>query len=225
MSSIHQVAQRGYHLLRDIINDAQLSTKELAPGEFILRQGEDIVSLYWIPIGEYTMHYSSENGKNFSLGQRFVSDMIIGEIEYLTQTPSQFSVVAHDAMQIKIIPLSMMNNILISHAEVGVWLSQLLSISYQRGMAKTMERFLQPLVFNIVSDLYERHEKKIPLVDFSYVYREAERFGCSERAYRRVISQLVREKYIKKNKHNEYVICDVGKIHQLLLSRTVHYIS
>lgn len=156
--------------------------------------------MYWITLGEYTMHYNAENGKTFSLGQRFVSDTIIGEIEYLTQTPSQFSVVAHEAMAVKVIPLAMMDSILTSHVEVGVWLSQLLSLSYQRGMAKTMERFLQPLVFNIVADLYERHQQQKPLVDFSQVYREAERFGCSERTYRRVINQLMEENYIQKTR-------------------------
>lgn len=91
----------------------------------------------------------------------------------------------------------MMDTILTSHAEVGVWLSQLLSTSYQRGMARTMERSLQPLV------------------DFSQVSREAERFGCSERTYRRVINQLIEEHYIQKVAH-EYVICDIEKFRQVL---------
>lgn len=163
------------------------------------------------------MHYHADNGKVFSLGQRFVSDTIIGEIEYLTQTPSQFSVVANDVMTVKVIPLAMMERILLTHAEVGIWLSQLLSISYQRGMAKTMERFLQPLVFNIMVDIYERYQQNKPLVDFSQVYREAERFGCSERNYRRVISQLIDEQYIRKQL-SEYVICDVEKFKKILVS-------
>lgn len=161
------------------------------------------------------MHYHADNGKVFSLGQRFVSDTIIGEIEFLTQTPSQFSVVANELMTVKVIPLAMMETILLAHAEVGIWLSQLLSISYQRGMAKTMERFLQPLVFNIMSDIYERYQQHKPLVDFSQVYREAERFGCSERTYRRVISQLIDEQYIRKQS-SEYVICDVEKFRRIL---------
>jgi len=166
-------------------------------------------------LGEYTMHYSAENGKTFSLGQRFVSDTIIGEIEYLTQTPSQFSVIAHDAITVRIIPLTMMDAILMNHAQVGIWLSQRLSVSYQNGMAKTMERFLQPLVFNIMADLYERYLMRRPLVDFSQVYREAERFGCSERTYRRVINQLMEENLIQKQS-NEYVICDVEKFKKRL---------
>jgi len=163
------------------------------------------------------MHYHADNGRVFSLGQRFVSDTIIGEIEFLTQTPSQFSVVANDVMTVKIIPLIMMEKILLTHAEVGIWLSQLLSISYQRGMAKTMERFLQPLVFNIMADIYERYQQHKPLVDFSQVYREAERFGCSERNYRRAINQLIDEQYIRKQL-SEYVICDVEKFKKILVS-------
>lgn len=215
MNIIQQFAQRGHQLLRDAVLDAPLKNKEIGPGEFILRQGEEIKALYWITLGEYTMHYSAENGKTFSLGQRFVSDTIIGEIEYLTHTPSQFSVVAHDTMTVKVIPLVMMDTLLTGHAEVGVWLSQLLSTSYQRGMAKTMERFLQPLVLNILADLYERYQQQKPLVDFSRVSREAERFGCSERTYRRVINQLIEEKYIQKVAH-EYVICDVEKLRLVL---------
>ncbi|WP_245874405.1 Crp/Fnr family transcriptional regulator [Cedecea neteri] len=215
MNIIQQFAQRGHQILRDAVYAAPLKSKEIGPDEFILRQGEEIKALYWITLGEYTMHYNAENGKAFSLGQRFVSDTIIGEIEYLTHTPSQFSVVAHDSMTVKVIPLAMMDTILTSHAEVGVWLSQLLSTSYQRGMARTMERFLQPLVFNIVADLYERHQQNKPLVDFSQVSREAERFGCSERTYRRVINQLIEEHYIQKVAH-EFVICDIEKFRQVL---------
>jgi len=215
MTIIQQFAQRGHQILRDAVHAAALKNKVIGPDEFILRQGEQITALYWITLGEYTMHYNAENGKTFSLGQRFVSDTIIGEIEYLTHTPSQFSVVAHESMSVKVIPLAMMDSILTRHVEVGVWLSQLLSISYQHGMAKTMERFLQPLMFNIVADLYERNQQKKPLVDFSQVYREAERFGCSERTYRRAINQLVEEKYIQKVA-NEYVICDVEKFRQIL---------
>lgn len=163
------------------------------------------------------MHYHADNGKVFSLGQRFVSDTIIGEIEFLTQTPSQFSVIANDVMTVQVVPLAMMEKILLTHAEVGIWLSQLLSISYQHGMAKTMERFLQPLVFNIMTDIYERYQQHKPLVDFSQVYREAERFGCSERNYRRVINQLIDEQYIRKQA-SEYVICDVDKFKKILIN-------
>src|SRR5471030_3513723 len=133
MTIIQQFAQRGHQILRDAVHAAALKNKVIGPDEFILRQGEQITALYWITLGEYTMHYNAENGKTFSLGQRFVSDTIIGEIEYLTHTPSQFSVVAHDAMTVEIIPLSMMDSLLTRHVEVGVWLSQLLSISYQHG--------------------------------------------------------------------------------------------
>lgn len=191
--------------------------KDFGPGETILRQGEEIKALYWIMLGEYTMHYHADNGKVFSLGQRFVSDTIIGEIEFLTQTPSQFAVIANDVMTVQIIPLAMMEKILLTHAEVGIWLSHLLSISYQRGMSKTMERFLQPLVFNIMADIYERYQQNKSLVDFSQVYREAERFGCSERNYRRAIGQLIDEQYIRKQA-SEYVICDVEKFKKILIN-------
>lgn len=215
MSTLQQYALRGYQILREAVLSAPLKKKYFGPGEAILQQGEEIKVLYWIMLGEYTMHYNADNGKVFSLGQRFVSDTIIGEIEFLTQTPSQFSVVANDVMTVQVIPLAMMEKILLTHAEVGIWLSQLLSISYQHGMAKTMERFLQPLIFNIMSDIYERYQQDKPLVDFSQVYREAERFGCSERNYRRAINQLIDKQYIRKQA-NEYVICDVDKFKKIL---------
>ncbi|WP_229655798.1 Crp/Fnr family transcriptional regulator [[Pantoea] beijingensis] len=185
------------------------------PGEYLLRQGEEISALYWITLGEYSLHHHAENGKVFSLGQRFVSDTLIGEIEYLTNTPSQFSVVAHDAITVDVIPPALMQTILSSHAEVGIWLSQRLSQNYQGGMAKTMERFLQPLHFTILADIYQRYLQGKPLVDFTQVYREAERFGCSERAYRRVITQLLNDRYIQKLS-GVYTVCDMDKFHRTL---------
>lgn len=215
METIQQIAEQGYLTLCEMIDSLPLKEKTFYADEFILRQGEPIQFLYWITLGEYSMHYCAENGKAFSLGQRFVSNSIIGELEYLTNTPSQFSVVANERMNAKVLTPTMMNQILSSRAEVGVWLSQLLSKSYQSGMARTMERFLQPLVFNIATDIYQRYQQKQPLVDFDQVFREAERFGCSERAYRRAIIQLISEDYIKK-KADGYVISDIGKFNHLL---------
>lgn len=215
MESIEQLAHQGYEVLCKIIANTQLKQKNFAAGEYILAQGEAVKSLYWITLGEYTMHYTAENGKTFSLGQRLASDCILGELEYLTQTPCQFSVVASEDMQVKVIPLSLMNQTLSEHACVGIWLSRLLSISYQASMAKTMGRFLQPLLLTIATDMYDRFCQHQPLVDFAQVFREAERFGCSERAYRRTINQLVTEGFIKRIEHG-YQIRDLDKFHNLL---------
>ncbi len=221
METIQHIAEHGYQTLCRLIDSMSLKQKTFEPCEYILQQGEPITCLYWITLGEYTMHYSAENGKTFSLGQRFVSNCIIGELEYLTHTPSQFSVVANERMDVKVIPLMVMNQILSTHAEVGVWLSQLLSKSYQTGMARTMERFLQPLVFNIAADIYQRYQQNQPLVDFGQVFREAERFGCSERAYRRAITQLIEEDYIHKQADG-YFIHDVSKFNRLLKLAAPH---
>lgn len=215
MESIQHIADSGHRLLCDILVDMPLKNKTFDQDEFILRQGEPIAALYWIRLGEYSMHYSAENGKTFSLGQRLVSNSILGELEYLTNTRCQFSVVANERIEVKVLPISVMNQILSHHAEIGVWLSQLLSKSYQSGMTKTMERFLQPLVVSIASDIYQRYIEDQPLVDFNQVFREAERFGCSERAYRRAITQLVADKYIEKTPQG-YSICDFNKFQQLL---------
>ncbi len=122
METIQHIAEHGYQTLCSLIDSMSLKQKTFETGEYILQQGEPITCLYWITLGEYTMHYSAENGKTFSLGQRFVSNCIIGELEYLTHTPSQFSVVANERMDVKVIPLTVMNQILSTHAEVGVWL-------------------------------------------------------------------------------------------------------
>ncbi|CAG9297828.1 Crp/Fnr family transcriptional regulator [Celerinatantimonas diazotrophica] len=220
MDKIQEIAKNGYQILCDVIAEMPLKNKVFYADEFILQQGEAISSLYWITLGEYSMHYCADNGKAFSLGQRFVSNCIIGELEYLTDTPSQFSVVANEQIDVKIIPISVMNDILCSHAQVGIWLSHLLSKSYQIGMARTMERFLQPLVFNVAMDIYQRYQQHKPLIEFNQVFREAERFGCSERTYRRAMTQLIEENYIQKNSDG-YFISDLNKFELLLKHSSV----
>ncbi|MBL4814866.1 MAG: Crp/Fnr family transcriptional regulator, partial [Shewanella sp.] len=54
-----------------------------------------------------------------------------------------------------------------------------------------------------------------PAVNFSHVYKEAERFGCSERVYSRVVNQLLDMDLIKKI-GNQLHVKDLPKLAKFL---------
>lgn len=217
MNTIKTYADLGYEELCNEVRSVKCKTKLFSENDCILKQGQTIDNLYWVDCGTFSMDYTAENGKRYSLGNMFVDRFILGELEFLTETSCQFSVIATESIEVKVIPRVFFTNLLSKNANVGIWLSRKLSESYQKGMNSTMNRFLQPIVYSIGWDIYERHMELRPNISFQYIYRESERFGCSERAYRRVISSLV-EIGLIDNSENEVIVKDENRLYEFLNS-------
>ncbi|PVZ70597.1 hypothetical protein [Pelagibaculum spongiae] len=75
---------------------------------------------------------------------------------------------------------------------------------------------MYPLAYNIAKDFLERHIDDKPSIRFDQGPTEAEKFSCSERVYRRVITQLIDLKIVQKD-GNEILVKDHDK-----LSRFIH---
>lgn len=189
--SIHQLSNQGFELFLQTLQDHNLQTKVIEEGQYILKQGQTITELYWVELGEFGLEYSAPNGRTYSLGLNLVDKHLFGEDEFLTESLCQFSVCAYATVEVKVIPVALMTELLKQHPSVAVWLSCYLSRRYQNGMYDAMNRFLYPLMYNVALDVYERYLGLKPEVSFDQVYKEAARFGCSERVYRRVVNQLI----------------------------------
>ncbi|MDX1301422.1 Crp/Fnr family transcriptional regulator [Photobacterium sp.] len=192
-----------------------LATKIFQPDQYLLRQGQQITELYWVDIGQFSIVYTAQNSRRYSLGLNFVDNHLFGEDEFLTSSPCQFDVQASEVIEAKIIPVFVMTEILQQDPKIAIWLSSSMSERYQDGMANTMNRFLCPLLFNIAWDIYQRHIGTKPTVNYSLVYKEAERFGTSERVYRRVVKQLIEMQLIIKS-DNQLLVNDLDKLHRFI---------
>ncbi|RTR38014.1 Crp/Fnr family transcriptional regulator [Shewanella canadensis] len=198
MDSVNSLAQQGFKIFCREIELRALKAKVFYPCEYLLHQGQEILELFWVESGKFTIDYTANNGRIYNLGLNVVEHHLFGEVEYLTSSPCQFNVKASEIVQTKVLPAKLMTEILQVDPSVGIWMSQALSSRYQAGMTMTMNRFLHPLIYNIAWDFQQRFIGAKPAVSFSHVYKEAERFGCSERVYSRVVNQLLDMALIKK---------------------------
>lgn len=215
MSIINEYSTLGYELLCKEVEESKCKTKIFHENDYILTQGQSINYLYWVDMGTLSFDYTANNGKRYSLGNVFVSQFILGDIECLTDTQCQFSVIAKESIEVKLLPVKFFVNLLKTNANIGIWLSRRLSKSYQNDMHLTMNRFLQPLIYSIGWDIYERYINLRENVGFHLINKESERFGCSERTYRRVIKTLMESGLIEKS-GNEVIITDENKLHSFL---------
>jgi len=211
MKLINQITKQGYQLFCQSMEKHNLATKTFQPDQYLLHQGQQITELYWVDIGQFSIVYTAQNARRYSLGLNFVDNHLFGEDEFLTSSPCQFDVQASEVIEAKIIPISIMMEILQQDPKIAIWLSSSMSQRYQDGMANTMNRFLHPLLFNVAWDIYQRHIGTKPAVNFSQMYKEAERFGTSERVYRRVVIQLIEMQLITKS-DNQLLVNDLGKL-------------
>ncbi|WP_076412747.1 Crp/Fnr family transcriptional regulator [Shewanella sp. UCD-KL12] len=215
MKTIDSLAEQGFEIFCRQIELHALKTKRFLPGEYLLHQGQAITELFWVEAGEFTIGYTANNGRSYSLGLNFVDQHLFGEVEYLTSSPCQFNVKASKTVEAQVLPIKLMTEILESDSKVGIWLSQALSSRYQTGMTMTMNRFLHPLIYNIAWDIHQNCIGAKPAVNFTHVYKEAERFGCSERVYSRVVNQLVDMGLIEK-RENQLQVIDIDQLSQFL---------
>ncbi|SDR22236.1 cAMP-binding domain of CRP or a regulatory subunit of cAMP-dependent protein kinases [Pseudovibrio sp. Tun.PSC04-5.I4] len=180
------------------IKNGPFLLRHMKPGEYLLRQGQTLRHLYWIEEGYCTVSYTAANGRRFSHGRFNIEDRLYGEVEFLTGKQIQFDIRCDGPVSVRIIPTLDLEALLVQHPHVGIWLSQCLAETYQGVMDRVTSHFMYPLAYNIANDLLLRELGNKPPIQFERVFREAERFGCSERVYRRAVSQLIEQGLVKK---------------------------
>ncbi|WP_064609474.1 Crp/Fnr family transcriptional regulator [Photobacterium sp. J15] len=215
--TINNIALEGHQELTKLIKNQTFKTRHLEEGDFIVKQGQTISDVYWADLGQYTIRHTASNGRCLNLGLFFSIDRLFGEVELLTGQPCQFDVIATEPMDILIIPSGTMTEMMLSDPRIAFWVSKSLSVRYQETMTIAMNRILHPLVYNVAWDIEQRHLQNIPQVNFSLVHKEAQRFGCSERVYSRVVKQLIDAKLVKKE-NNQLEVINIEKLCRFLAS-------
>ncbi|OOF29652.1 MULTISPECIES: Crp/Fnr family transcriptional regulator [Salinivibrio] len=186
---------------RDLIYQCQISTRYFDVGEAILRQGEELQHLYVVPVGRVSMSILAANGRRFQLGEANCDYHIYGEMEYFTQSPCQWSVIADEHMQVDVICIQTLTEKLQQQPEMMVFFASALAEDYQDSMAIYTNRLLHPITYNIAYDLLIRSQTNTLLGGFDRVNQEAERFGTSGRVYRRAVKELIERGLISKTEN------------------------
>ncbi len=184
----------------------QLGSRYFDKNDEILRQGEQLQHLYVVPAGRVSMNISAANGRRFQLGEVNCDYHIFGEMEFFTQTPCQWNVVADEHMQVDIVCLQTLASALHEKPEMMFFFASALAEDYQDSMGIYTHRLLHSITYNIAYDLLVQSQTNTGLGGFDKVNQEAERFGTSSRVYRRAVNDLLDKGFIKKGAQGLEVI-------------------
>lgn len=193
-----QLLERGLKHIREFVASPEFKTKRFFEGDYIVKQDQQLDFVYWASVVQYSIFHTAQNGKSLSLGDYYSEDRFFGEVELFSDEGFQFDVVATADVDLTVIPYSAFVEFLANDGAVAFWMNSKMATVYQQSMQVAIERSLYPLRFNILKDIMCQAEEAAPSVNHAYMYQEAQRFGCSERAYNRVVRELIDEELISK---------------------------
>ncbi|MDN3684956.1 Crp/Fnr family transcriptional regulator [Vibrio sinaloensis] len=151
--------------------------------------------------------HTAENGKTLSLGDYFLRDNLFGEMEFFSQTSPVHSVsLQPPARNWWLFLKRSLPIFLLQDGHIAFWMNHRMSNIYINTMGIAIERSLYPLKFNIIKDLISRHTSVGASLGHTYMYQEAQRFGCTERAYTRIIHELIKEGLVRKDSDSSAIV-------------------
>ncbi|ALU44132.1 MULTISPECIES: Crp/Fnr family transcriptional regulator [Pseudoalteromonas] len=161
--------------------------------EVLIHQDEPLTKLILVRSGTVSFSYDVGNGRRLLLGQLDCNNTLIGEIEALNNQPCIYTVTCLNNVQYNLIELKHWRQLLLAQPELSLYTAQTIAAKFTENQKINLDKLLLPLSYNIAKDCLLRAENNHPalLRAYSTVSAEAERFATTERAYRRVVSELV----------------------------------
>ncbi|QTL37056.1 MULTISPECIES: Crp/Fnr family transcriptional regulator [Pseudoalteromonas] len=161
--------------------------------EVLIHQDEPLTKLILVRSGTVSFSYDVGNGRRLLLGQLDCNNTLIGEIEALNNQPCIYTVTCLNDVQYNLIELKHWRQLLLAQPELSLYTAQTIAAKFTENQKINLDKLLLPLSYNIAKDCLLRAENNHPALLRAYttVSAEAERFATTERAYRRVVSELV----------------------------------
>ena len=185
-------------LFKQALFQSQMSSRQFDSGDIMLQQGQNVRHLYVVSVGKVAMYTSAHNGRRFQLGELNCDQHIFGEIEFFTQLPCQWTVMAEEPIEAEVICATKLQNCIVNQPQLALFFASALAWDYQDSMGIYTNRLLHPIAVNIALDLLQRSQNNFALGSFNKVEQEAERFGTSSRVYRRALKSLIELGLVKK---------------------------
>ena len=172
---------------RELLSDKQL----IAENEHLYHQGQVVDRLIMVESGRISLRYSAENGRRFQLGAMECDEQLFGEMEFFTGYRCQLDIVAEEPLTVAVCSCERLEEALNQHPKLAIFFASAMAVDYQDMLEIFLHRMLYPIVHNVAYDLYRQHLNKQPMDGFSKNYQEAERFGTTDRVYRRAVKALI----------------------------------
>jgi CRP-like cAMP-binding protein len=161
--------------------------------DILIHQDEPLSKLILVRSGTVSFSYDVGNGRRLLLGQLDCNNTLIGEIEALNNHPCTYTVTCLNEVQYNLIELKHWRQLLLDQPDLSLYTAQTIAAKFIENQKVNLDKLLLPLSYNIAKDCLMRAENSNPtlLRAYSTVNAEAERFATTERAYRRVVTELV----------------------------------
>ncbi|MFY8274340.1 Crp/Fnr family transcriptional regulator [Pseudoalteromonas sp. SSDWG2] len=194
-----------YHFSTDLVeqllqfagSDYQQQRKEV-----LLHQDQPLQKLVLVRSGTVSFSYDVGNGRRLLLGQLDCNNTLIGEIEALNNQPCIYTVTCFSDVSYNLIELKHWRQVLLENPQLSLYTAQTIAAKFQENQKVNLDKLLLPLSYNIAKDCLMRAQNTNPTLLRAYptVSAEAERFATTERAYRRVVTELVDKGFIVRSK-------------------------
>ena len=179
-------------------NYQYIEIKKLNKDEYLLHQGEKLNYIYILLRGKVKVNHINANG-NSMLCSFNSPYSIIGDLEFITQSPIINNVIAYEDCICATISLS---------KTIAKNLASKLSKSTQNQSISLN----YPVENRLAAYFIVSHKNSIVQDNFVVV---AELVGCSYRQLQRVLQLFLDKKYIKKIKRGTYQIIDLNALNLL----------
>ncbi|WP_105213298.1 Crp/Fnr family transcriptional regulator [Pseudoalteromonas sp. T1lg22] len=170
--------------------------------EVLLHQDQPLQKLVLVRSGTVSFSYDVGNGHRLLLGQLDCNNTLIGEIEALNNQPCIYTVTCFSDVSYNLIELKHWRQVLLANPQLSLYTAQTIAAKFQENQKVNLDKLLLPLSYNIAKDCLMRAQNTNPTLLRAYptVSAEAERFATTERAYRRVVTELVDKGLIVRSK-------------------------
>ncbi|WP_341218989.1 Crp/Fnr family transcriptional regulator [uncultured Pseudoalteromonas sp.] len=177
------------------------SSYQQSKKEVLIHQDQPLSKLVLVRSGTVSFSYDVGNGRRLLLGQLDCNNTLIGEIEALNNNPCIYTVTCFSDVTYNLIELRHWRALLLEKPELSLYTAQTIAAKFQENQKINLDKLLLPLSYNIAKDCLLRAENNNPTLLRAYptVNAEAERFATTERAYRRVVTELVEKGLVQRS--------------------------
>ena len=184
---------------------------ELNKDDYLLHQGEHLDHIYILLKGKVKVNHINANG-NSMLCSFNSPYSIIGDLEFITQSPIINNVIAYEDCICATISLSKFYKILMN----DVFFMKMIARNLANKLSKSTQNHSISLNYPVENRLaaYFVVSQKDYIVQDNFVV-VAELIGCSYRQLQRILQLFLDKKYIKKIKRGTYQIINSNALNLL----------
>lgn len=192
-------------------NYQYIEIKKLNKDEYLLHQGEKLNYIYILLRGKVKVNHINANGNSmlYSFNSPY---SIIGDLEFITQSPIINNVIAYEDCICATIFLSKYHEILMNDVFFMKTIAKNLASKLSKSTQNQSISLNYPVENRLAAYFIVSHKNSIVQDNFVVV---AELIGCSYRQLQRILQLFLDKKYIKKTKRGTYQIIDLNALNLL----------